>query len=169
MQKINSPYLLLVLLLLLCSCFRTNTTADTIRFGDSRQVFNFKGIEDLYRFLTYSENRVPLVSAHRGGPDTGYPENAIETFQRVASKMSAIIECDIALTKGALPVLIHDETLDTTTTGNAKVNQLPLDELNELHVKDPAGTLNNYRIATLEETLRWRVGQVIFTLDVKRN
>src|SRR5690606_691020 len=169
MQKINSPYLLLVLLLLLCSCFRTNTTADTIRFGDSRQVFNFKGIEDLYRFLTYSENRVPLVSAHRGGPDTGYPENAIETFQRVASKMSAIIECDIALTKDSVLVVMHDETLDRPTTGKGKENQHTLAELRELHLKDPAGALTNYRIPTLEETLRWGVGQVIFTLDVKRN
>lgn len=169
MQKINSHYLLLVFLLLFCSCFRSNTTADTVRFGYSRQVFNFKGIEDLYRFLTYSENRVPLVSAHRGGPDTGYPENAIETFQRVASKMSAIIECDIALTKDSVLVLMHDETLDRTTTGKGKVNQHTLAELRELHLKDPAGTLTNYRIPTLEETLRWGVGQVIFTLDVKRN
>lgn len=169
MQKINSHYLLLVFLLLFCSCFRSNTTADTVRFGNSRQVFNFKGIEDLYRFLTYSENRVPLVSAHRGGPDTGYPENAIETFQRVASKMSAIIECDIALTKDSVLVLMHDETLDRTTTGKGKVNQHTLAELRELHLKDPAGTLTNYRIPTLEETLRWGVGQVIFTLDVKRN
>src|SRR5690606_15656600 len=169
MQKINSPYLLLVLLLLLCSCFRTNTTADTIRFGDSRQVFNFKGIEDLYRFLTYSENSVPLVSAHLGGPDTGYPENAIETFQREASKMSAIIECAIARTHAPALVLMHDEPSARTTTRKGKVNQHTLAELKELHLKDPAGTLTNYRIPTLEETLRWGVGQVIFTLDVKRN
>ncbi|MFD2538162.1 glycerophosphodiester phosphodiesterase family protein [Sphingobacterium chuzhouense] len=169
MRKINSHYLLLMFLLFFCSCFRSNTTADTVRFGSSRQVFNFKGIEDLYRFLTYSENRVPLVSAHRGGPDTDYPENAIETFQRVASKMPAIIECDIALTKDSVLVLMHDETLDRTTTGTGKVNRYTLAELKELHLKDPAGTVTNYRIPTLEETLRWGIGQVIFTLDVKRN
>ena len=123
----------------------------------------------MYRFLTYSENRVPLVSAHRGGPDTDYPENAIETFQRVASKMPAIIECDIALTKDSVLVLMHDETLDRTTTGTGKVNRYTLAELKELHLKDPAGTVTNYRIPTLEETLRWGIGQVIFTLDVKRN
>ncbi len=169
MQKINNFYLTLVLLLFFCSCFRNNTTADTIRLGNAPQVFNFKGIEDLYRFLTYSENRVPLVSAHRGGPDTDYPENSIETFQRVASKMPAIIECDIALTKDSVLVLMHDETLDRTTTGKGKVSRHTLAELKELNLKDPAGTATNYRIPTLEETLRWGIGQVLFTLDVKRN
>ncbi len=169
MRKINSFYLPVVFLLFFCSCFRNNTATDTIRFGNAQQVFNFKGIDDLYRFLTYSENRVPLVSAHRGGPDTDYPENAIETFQRVASKMPAIIECDIALTKDSVLVLMHDETLDRTTTGKGKVNRYTLAELKELHLKDPAGTVTNYRIPTLEETLKWGVGNVIFTLDVKRN
>ncbi|HLT88838.1 MAG TPA: glycerophosphodiester phosphodiesterase family protein [Sphingobacterium sp.] len=169
MRKISSSYLCIVFLLFFCSCFRNNTATDTVRFGNSQQVFNFKGIEDLYRFLTYSENRVPLVSAHRGGPATDYPENAIETFQRVASKMPAIIECDIALTKDSVLVLMHDETLDRTTTGKGKVNQHTLAELKELHLKDPAGTVTNYRIPTLEETLKWGIGKVLFTLDVKRN
>src|SRR5690606_4168185 len=150
-------------------CFSGNNAADTVRFGNARQVFNFEGIDDLYRFLTYSENRVPLVSAHRGGPDTDYPENAIETFQRVASKMPAITECDIALTKDSVLVLMHDETVDRTTTGKGKVNRHTLAELKELHLKDPAGKVTNYRIPTLEEALRWGIGQVIFTLDVKRN
>lgn len=169
MRKISSHYLPLVFLLFLCSCFRSNTATDIVRFGNTQQVFNFKGIEDLYRFLTYSENRVPLVSAHRGGPDIDYPENAIETFQRVASKIPAIIECDIALTKDSVLVLMHDETLDRTTTGKGKLNQHTLAELKELRLKDPTGTVTNYRIPTLEETLKWGVGKVIFTLDVKRN
>ncbi|PRD45435.1 glycerophosphodiester phosphodiesterase family protein [Sphingobacterium haloxyli] len=169
MQKAINCCLPLVLLLFFGSCFRSNTETNTLGTGNTRQVFNFKGIEDLYRFLTYSENRVPLISAHRGGPDIDYPENAIETFQRVASKMPAIIECDIALTKDSVLVLMHDETLDRTTTGGGKVSRYTLAELKELHLKDPAGTVTNYRIPTLEETLRWGIGQVIFTLDVKRN
>lgn len=169
MRKINSLYLPLVFLLFFCSCFRSNTAADTVRFGNAQQVFNFKGIEDLYRFLTYSENRVPLISAHRGGPDTDYPENAIETFQRVASKMPAIIECDIALTQDSALVLMHDQTLDRTTTGKGEVLGHTLAELKELYLKDQKGTVTNYRIPTLEETLQWGVGKVIFTLDVKRN
>ncbi|PRD57340.1 glycerophosphodiester phosphodiesterase family protein [Sphingobacterium gobiense] len=169
MQKINNHYLLLVFLLFFCSCFRSNTATDTLGTGNIQQVFNFKGKEDLYRFLTYSENRIPLVSAHRGGPDIDYPENAIETFQRVASKMPAIIECDIALTKDSVLVLMHDETLDRTTTGKGKVNRHSFADLQNLRLKDPTGTVTNYGIPTLEETLQWGLGKVIFTLDVKKN
>src|SRR5690606_25051382 len=101
--------LLIAPLLLVSSCFRTSTSDNNISsIGYDDPIFNFTGIEDLYRFLTYSEDRVPLVSAHRGGPDIGFPENAIETFQRAASKMPAIIECDIALSKDSVLVLMHD-------------------------------------------------------------
>jgi len=152
------------------SCFRTSTSDNNISsIGYDDPIFNFTGIEDLYRFLTYSEDRVPLVSAHRGGPDIGFPENAIETFQRAASKMPAIIECDIALSKDSVLVLMHDETLDRTTTGKGKVNQYTLAELQQLYLKDTEGTATQYRIPTLEDALKWGIGKVIFTLDVKRN
>ncbi|MFD1769151.1 glycerophosphodiester phosphodiesterase family protein [Sphingobacterium suaedae] len=159
----------ILLILLFAGCFRNNTGNDFMHVSNHNQIFNFAGVEDLYRFLTYSEKRVPLVSAHRGGPDVDYPENALETFQRVAYKTPAIIECDIALTKDSVLVLIHDETLDRTTTGKGRVNRHTLDELNELYLKDETGNTTNYRIPTLDETLAWGVGKVIFTLDVKKN
>lgn len=158
-----------VALLFFGSCFRSNNASDLVHVGDHNHIFKFSGVEDLYKFLTYSENRVPLVSAHRGGPDVDYPENAIETFQRIAYKTPAIIECDISLSKDSALVLMHDETLDRTSNGSGKVNQLTLAELKTLHLKDADGKVTNYQIPTLEEALTWGVGKVIFTLDVKRN
>src|SRR5690606_3214840 len=40
--------------------------------------------------------------------------------------------------------------------------------LKKLKLKDVAGNVTPYRIPTLDETLRWGGGKVIFTLDVKR-
>jgi len=133
------------------------------------QVFNLKTVDDLYHFLTYNENSFPLVSAHRGGPSDGFPENAIPTFAEVASKMPAIIECDIAMTKDSVLVLMHDETLDRTTTGKGRVSNKTFEELKDLKLKDNNGELTNYRIPTLEEALQWGIGRVIYTLDVKRS
>lgn len=133
------------------------------------QVFNLKTVDDLYHFLTYNENSFPLVSAHRGGPSDGFPENAIPTFAEVASKMPAIIECDIAMTKDSVLVLMHDETLDRTTTGKGKVSRKTFEELKELKLKDNNGLVTNYRIPTLEDALQWGIGRVIYTLDVKRS
>ena len=42
------------------------------------------------------------MSAHRGGPYPGYPENAIETFEYIASQIPTVIECDIAMTKDSV-------------------------------------------------------------------
>ncbi|KGE13638.1 glycerophosphodiester phosphodiesterase family protein [Sphingobacterium deserti] len=163
--------LLAVWIILVAStgCFRQERASNLANVSNHNQVFNFSGVEDLYQLLTYSEKRLPMVSAHRGGPDADYPENAIETFQRLAYKTPVIIECDIALSKDSVPVLMHDQFLERTTTGTGKVNHKTLSELKDLRLKDPNGRITNYQIPTLEETLMWGVGKVIFTLDVKRD
>ena len=162
-------FLCLSLAILSASCFRGNSASDLVNISNHNQIFNFTGVDDLYSFLTYSEKRVPLISAHRGGPDIGYPENALETFQRIAYKTPAIIECDIALTKDSVLVLMHDETLDRTTTGKGKLKKRTYRELKELYLKDSKGEQTTYKIPTLEETLAWGAGKVIFTLDVKKD
>ena len=140
-----------------------------VHVSNHNQIFNFETVDDLHKFLTYSEKRVPLISAHRGGPAADYPENAMETFQRIAYKTPTIIECDIAMSKDSVLVLMHDETLQRTSTGHGAVNKHTLEELKALNLKDTDGKITNYRIPTLEETLRWGIGKVIFTLDVKRH
>lgn len=152
------------------SCFRTVDSTDSRSHTTAQDaVFNFNSIDDLYKFLTYSDARVPLVSAHRGGPMPGYPENAIETFANVAHKMPAIIECDIAMSKDSTLVLMHDEYLDRTSNGKGRVNSYTTEDLKELRLKDNDGKITNFQIPTLEEALVWGVGKVIFTLDVKKN
>ncbi|WP_313511434.1 glycerophosphodiester phosphodiesterase family protein [Sphingobacterium sp.] len=158
-----------MLALMSSSCFRTNSSSSINNMPQVDQVFNLKTVDDLYHFLTYNENSFPLVSAHRGGPSDGFPENAIPTFAEVASKMPAIIECDIAMTKDSVLVLMHDETLDRTTTGKGRVSNKTFEELKDLKLKDNNGELTNYRIPTLEDALQWGIGRVIYTLDVKRS
>src|SRR3546814_11884826 len=88
-----------------------------------------KTLDDLYKFLTHTDDRVPLISAHRGGPEPGYPENAIETFEKSAKRQPLIIECDIALTKDSVLVLMHDDKLDRTSNGKGYVKDYTFKEL----------------------------------------
>lgn len=125
-------------------------------------------VDQLYRFLTYNEKRYPLVSAHRGGPAPGFPENALETFENSSREQPLIIECDIRMTKDSVLVLLHDETLDRTTTGRGKLEAMDFTAVRKLRLKDPDGKITNYRIPTLDEALQWGAGKVIFTIDVKR-
>lgn len=165
------------ILLIFVSCFRNAPSAKNQENPDSNQIessaksnnFNINSLDDLYDFLTYREDRYPLVSAHRGGDTDGYPENAIETFAHWANKFPLIIECDIRMSKDSVLVLMHDETLDRTSNGTGKVSDYTLSELKELILKDPNGEATKFKIPTLEEALNWGKGKVLFTLDVKQN
>src|SRR5690554_255818 len=145
------------------------TTGGSSFFGTSSPKIVLNSVDDLYQFLTYDENRYPLVSAHRGGPLSGFPENALETFAYHARQQALIIECDIRMTRDSVLILMHDETLDRTTNGNGKVVDHTYAELQELFLVDPDAELTNFKIPTLDQALAWGKGKVVYTLDVKRD
>ncbi|GGG93344.1 glycerophosphoryl diester phosphodiesterase [Parapedobacter pyrenivorans] len=139
--------------------------------GEYRYAANeikLSSVDQLYRFLTYTEKRYPLVSAHRGGPAPGFPENALETFVNSSRHQPIIIEFDVRMTKDSVLVLMHDETLNRTTNGTGKLAELEFSALKKLRLKDPDGKVTTYRIPTLDQALQWGAGKVIFTVDVKR-
>ncbi|MGB3064870.1 glycerophosphodiester phosphodiesterase family protein [Sphingobacterium thalpophilum] len=159
-------YLLLLWVFTLASCFRHSGDTEGLPVGKRIQLTS---AEDLYQFLTYDDNRYPLVSLHRGGPSSGYPENALETFAYNASLQPVIVECDVRLSKDSALVLMHDNTLDRTTTGHGAVKSLTLAELKKLRLVDNNKKITPYKIPTLDEALAWGKGKVIFTLDIKND
>lgn len=177
MKRATLSLLSILFLISLCtSCFRNSpdkaSQVDHVAIQENRfakQNFNLQQIEDLYAFFTYPDDNYPLVSAHRGGPMKHYPENAIETFAYHAKQFPLIIECDVRISKDSVLVLMHDETLDRTSTGKGKVRDYTLAELKKLRLKDNMGGTTPYSIPTLEEVLLWGKGKVIFTLDVKND
>lgn len=122
---------------------------------------------DLKGFLKYSADRLPLISAHRGGARPGFPENCLATFEQTLRYTPALIEVDPRYTKDSVIVLLHDATLDRTTTGTGRVADYTWAELQQLKLKDPAGNLTNYRIPTLDEALTWAAGKTVLVLDKK--
>ncbi|MCO6162515.1 glycerophosphodiester phosphodiesterase family protein [Flavobacterium sp. NRK F7] len=128
----------------------------------------FKNNTDFKSFFRASSNFYPVVSAHRGGPTVGFPENCTATFAHTISYNPAVIETDIALTKDSVLVMMHDNTLDRTTTGTGNINAYTYKELQELSLKDTEGNVTPYKIETLDEVLQWGKDKVVYTLDVKR-
>jgi glycerophosphoryl diester phosphodiesterase len=127
-----------------------------------------KNLQQLRKFFTRTPDRLPLVSAHRGGDTEGFPENCIETFAHTLQYTHAIIECDIALSKDSVLVMMHDYTLNRTTTGSGKVSDYTWLELQKLQLKDPSGKITPYKIPTLGQVLDWARAKTILTLDIKR-
>ncbi|MBK1441954.1 glycerophosphodiester phosphodiesterase family protein [Parapedobacter sp. ISTM3] len=156
-----------VISLFITSCLPSNLGSSDFRYAANK--IKLTSVSDLYRFFTYNEKRYPLVSAHRGGPAPGFPENAIETFENSYRHQPIIIEFDVRLTKDSVLVLMHDETLDRTTSGTGKLSEITFAALRKLRLKDSEGNLTAYRIPTLDEALQWGAGKVVFTIDVKRD
>ena len=110
---------------------------------------------------------VLLLAAHRGGPATGYPENAIETFAHTLAHGPMLIEVDVRSTRDGALVLMHDASLDRTTTGSGPVADASLAQIKALSLVDNSGAVTPYRVPTLEEALAWARGRAILQLDVK--
>jgi len=135
--------------------------------GDVPQL-NPTGYDTAGAYLSCLEGKTTLVSAHRGGPMPGYPENAIETFEKTLSVIPALIETDVRETADGVLVLLHDETVDRTTNGSGDISDMTLAQAKSLSLKDASGKLTNFQIPTLDEALAAMRGKTILQLDVKR-
>lgn len=113
------------------------------------------------------ENDAVIISGHRGGPVPGYPENALETFVHTVSEVPALLEVDVQKSADGILVLMHDDTLARTTDGEGEVRGLTFERLRELFLVDNDGTLTQFRIPTLAETLSWSEGRAMLALDRK--
>lgn len=123
-----------------------------------------QGLRELFK---PTGERLPLVSAHRGGAARGYPENCMATFEATVRHGWSMLEIDLRTTKDGTIVLMHDPTLDRTTNGTGPVKDRTLDEVRQLRLKDRQGNLTEHRIPTLDEAMQWARGKAILALDKK--
>ena len=122
----------------------------------------------LAEFLKRPDNPIPMISHHRGGPMPGFPENSIEAMQNALAYGYGLMEIDVAQLKDGTLILMHDDTLSRTTTGEGAVRQKTWDEVKGLFLKDENGTVTRFRIPKLRDVLLWAKGRTIVTLDIKR-
>lgn len=83
-----------------------------------------------------NESWQPLVLAHRGLWVEGSAENSSDAFRR-AAEQGFFSECDVWESADGVPVVIHDESLDRTTTGKGKVSDYPVAELRRFQCRLP--------------------------------
>lgn len=125
---------------------------------------------DLNAFFECLEReKISLVSAHRGGPKPGYPENALATLRETLEIAPAILEVDVATSSDGVLFLFHDDTLDEKTTGAGPADGLAWEEIENLRLKDASGKATDYPPTRLGEALEWADGRAILALDIKRS
>src|SRR5262245_25744058 len=121
----------------------------------------------LQQLLRRTAEPLPLVSAHRGGPQRDFPENCLATFENTLRHSFAMLEIDPRMTKDGAIVLHHDATLERTTNGRGRVVDHTLAELKQLRLKDNDGKVTEHQIPTLDEALEWARGKTVLVLDQK--
>lgn len=121
----------------------------------------------LHEHFHYKADGSILVSGHRGGREKGFPENSIEGFENVLRQLPAFFEIDPRLTKDSVVVLMHDATLDRTTTASGRLCDYTWAELQKVRLKDYDGNVTPCRIPTLEEAIVWSKGKTVINLDKK--
>jgi glycerophosphoryl diester phosphodiesterase len=109
----------------------------------------------------------PLIVAHRGFR-ARYPENTLAAFQAAVEVGADMIELDVTLTRDRKLVVIHDDTLDRTTTGKGPVCEILLETVKRLDAGswfDPrfAGA----QIPTLEEVLDAVGKKILINIEIK--
>ncbi|MFY0593646.1 glycerophosphodiester phosphodiesterase family protein [Roseivirga sp.] len=167
MPSIQFRFTLLLITALCFSC-TAKKTKDEKSHGASKENFISIPKGEVKAFYSWSEDRVPMVSAHRGGPYPGFPENAIATFNEVLKYTSAVVECDIEMTSDSVLVMMHDNSLDRTTNGTGLVKNVTWEYIQTLKLEDNDGVLTDFEVPTLKEVLAWSKGKALLTLDVKR-
>ena len=123
---------------------------------------------DLNAFFDCLETEgVTLVSAHRGGPYPGYPENALETMAAVLERIPAIMEVDVAAAADGVHYLMHDRTLERTTNGAGDVDALDWRALSALRLEDNDGRLTDFAPTRFDDALSWAKSRTILQVDFK--
>jgi len=119
---------------------------------------------------TLKDPSVPgvLVAAHRSDWRNA-PENSLAAMRRAIRLGADIIEVDVHKTKDGKMVIIHDDTLDRTTTGKGLVANYTLADLRKLKLLAATGHPTNELIPTLEEALDAVRGRAVINLDKSYN
>lgn len=169
MIKSNYFVLLVALFCLITvSCNNIDKKNDSIQDGDNFQKIVVEDIDDAYQFFSWTEDRIPMVSAHRGGRYyEGYTENTIDVFEYVIRHNPAIIEFDVSKCKDGELILMHDETTARTATEDKAVRDLTFEEIRNLTLVDYKRNVVKGTVPTLKEVLEWGKGKVVYTVDVK--
>ena len=82
--------------------------------------------EEKVRIFLEKTNGSPI--AHRGGK----PENTLAALSKAKSQGAFGVEVDLSLTKDGHAVLLHDATVDRTSNGRGRIDEMTLKEAKEL-------------------------------------
>lgn len=105
-----------------------------------------------------------IVVAHRGDW-RNFPENSLEAIDNAVKMGVDIVELDVKKTKDGELILMHDRTLNRTTTGKGLVSENTLSDVRQLKLRNGCNIRTIHNVPTLEEALLHAKGKIMINLD----
>lgn len=164
MLKINMRNVSIKSFLQLSFCFTFLITALACRKNAEKQEKMKNDLSIIIENLNNSKSKQIIVVAHRGDWRNA-PENSIQAIKNCIEMGVDMVEIDIRKTKDNQLVVIHDKTLNRTTTGKGLVSEWTLDSLKTLYLKNGVGHPSKHKIPTLKEALLAAKGKILVNLD----
>ncbi len=111
--------------------------------------------------------RSTLNIAHRGA-SANFPENTLAAFIAAVEAGARMVELDVQRSRDGALVVIHDDTVDRTTDGLGRVDEMTLAELKSLDAGVRFGErFRGERIPTLEEVFRATASRCGLNVEIK--
>ena len=109
----------------------------------------------------------PLITAHAACRGHA-PENTLAGIRAALRLGADAIEVDVRCTRDGVPVLLHDGTVDRTTSGEGQITALSLRQARRLRLRSGKGFAGRgEQIPTLREALGAVAGRALLVLEVK--
>ena len=108
-------------------------------------------------------NKVFVVS-HRGDWRNA-PENSLQAIQNCIDMGVDMVEIDLKKTKDGHLILMHDKTIDRTTSGKGKPDDYTLAEIRQFAMRNGAGHRTAHTVPTLEEAMLLAKGKILVNID----
>ena len=124
------------------------------------------GLDLTLRAFNDPSSGIVMVAAHRGA-HMGNFENSIASTKEAIRLGVDIVEVDVRTTKDGHLVLMHDASIDRTTTGKGNVSDLTLMEIRTYRLKGPYGRISKETVPTFEEFLKTAKGKIMVDVDMK--
>ncbi|WP_229599981.1 glycerophosphodiester phosphodiesterase family protein [Runella sp. SP2] len=124
-----------------------------------------RNVKDIKKDFLNPKSNTVLVASHRAAHNQ-FPENSIPAIKEAIRLGVDILEIDVKVTSDGVPVIMHDATINRTTTGKGKLEEMTFAQLNQLFLIEN-GKATAEKIPTLEEALLLAKGHILVDLDLK--
>lgn len=135
-----------------------------IAISCANMVFAQEKIDTILQNLNSCNESSVLVAAHRGDW-RNFPENSLAGIKSAIDMGVDIVEVDLQCTKDGQLILMHDNTLNRTTTGKGNISDFTLEEIRQLKLKNGCAIRTIHSVPTLEEALLAVKGKILINLD----